>query len=687
MMNSKILCCLSLGLNVAVTASASETLLHLDYDNDLKSVKEGSDLLPFVCNASGTDLRGTPNAGFLRLANGEQRWVALESTAAANIKTANEELTIEFFLKGNPETLAAWHYVMTIGGPWSGQWAAIVDADASKNIRLQIDGFSSANTSASLVDGKWHHVAIVVKPINGGAGSHVEAYVDYSRVLNVDNETTPFKYSCCGTLDINHNSGFACGGCDVDEVRFTRGTLDVSEFMRLSNPWPEDGVFRVSFDDDVSSVKSGDDLIPYVCTANGEDLISGINGGYLHLVPNSGMREFGFPYESFLAKADELTIEFFVKCDPENLRTWQLPLVFGSTTDGNSHVFRVESDGNKGIFLKILNGLRIAQPNVSLVDGKWHHVAIRVNPTETGCHVETFFDYKSCAFLYGSSGDIDSAFNYEWLATSKLCLNYSNSGVDIDELRFTRGLLQSDEFMRLKESAAPKDGDAIVHLAFDDGTVHSLVYREEEGTSSSKGTFEDESVRGRGIVEHGTKEVLRNLNLKSHFGFLMYVNEHYALKPENCDSCTIEFFIKGGSDLTAWQMPFCYGAHWDASNRGLAIQVAGDGKNLYVKPGVGSADYGAAISLDISDSRWHHFAVTVEQSTSNPGGTRFEFFADYKSVKVWDFAGKWNGLAVDQIYFSQSGTFGFDEFRITKGVLPVEKFLDFSKTGMILIFR
>ena len=111
MMNSKILCCLSLGLKVAVTASASETLLYMDYDNDANSVKAGSDLLPFVCNASGTGLRETTNAGFLRLANGEQKWVALESTAAANIKTANEELTIEFFLKGNPETLAAWHYV------------------------------------------------------------------------------------------------------------------------------------------------------------------------------------------------------------------------------------------------------------------------------------------------------------------------------------------------------------------------------------------------------------------------------------------------------------------------------------------------------------------------------------------------------------------------------------------------
>ena len=462
---------------------AGETLLWHDCDNDTDSVKEGADLLPFVCDGTYTSVRQGNNQGFSRVPSGKQKWVDF-GTAASAVKESGKELTIEFFIKG-PSDLEVWRSLMTIGGTWSGaDWALILSSNDSKNINLRVlaGGMIEQNVSTSLIDGKWHHVALVVTPINDGAASHIDAYVDYTRVINKD-ATGVFRYSACGTLDINRSGGSTQthSGCDLDEIRFTRGALSVSEFLRL------------------------DDTLP------------------------------------------------------------------------------------------------------------------------------------------------------------------------------------------------PEDGATLLYLPFDHD-ANSIAYPSKNNGVVGTADFVDATRTHTAIKERGTDVKVREENLsylqqKQLTGHDLYIyNNFYALTKEMCQTCTIEFFIMGSPLVTNWETAMCYG-HWGSVGQyGLLLQVD-DSKKLWVKPGVGNSDTGFQLSIDLSQEKWHHVALTIRPSTKEgcEGGSHFEAFVDYSEtpVVVKDYAQAFNGLPQKRLVFndSRASHCAIDELRVTKGVLPVSKFLAFAKRGLFIVVQ
>lgn len=456
-------------------AQAAETLLYLNYDNVERSVKEGPDLFPYVCDGKHTAARATPNAGFLRVPKGQEEWNALDATPAAAITQAGEELTIEFFVKGNPESFAAWQYAVTIGGPWD--WSVRVDANAQRNIRLcvnQSDSFGK-ESSVSLVDGKWHHIAVTVKPREGG-GSHVETFVDYSPLWSGD-LTSGFKYGRGGVFSANRDGGGGyCGGCDVDEVRFTRGILDKSEFLRLEE-----------------------------------------------------------------------------------------------------------------------------------------------NP--------------------------------------------------------------------------PVDGETLLYLPFDvDGKT--IAHAEWQGQVSGTPRLVEATRTHTAVKEWGTGVKVRNENVKflEMTGELYVYNSCWALQRPNCDTCTIEFFIKGNPSAPAWSIPLCYGNWTSPGGYGFLVQVRDD-KKIWLKPGVGNSDVGIFVPADLSKEKWHHVAVQISPSTKAgcENGSRFDVYLDYGETPVAsaDYANAFNGLAQGRLVINPGSVSycAIDELRVTKGILPVSKFLAFGKLGLFLVIK
>lgn len=475
LMESTTLGCLSLIAAVASqTALASETLLYLDYDNDTRSVKQGVDLIPYVYDGNYNLVRDVQNAGFLRIPNGTPIWTELDATSAAAIKTAGEDLTIEFFIKGNPDSLRAWEYLLTIGGPWD--WSIRIDADASRNLRVSTSPGGEHPSSISLVDGKWHHVAVTVTPIAGG--SHIEAFADYNLLYSTD-ATSVFKYSQGGVLSINQNSVGGCGGCDVDEIRYSRGVLSQSEFLRL------------------------DDTPP------------------------------------------------------------------------------------------------------------------------------------------------------------------------------------------------PVDGSTLLYLPLD-ADAKTIAYTNKQGTVSGFTDLTSATRTHTAVKEWGTGTTIRSENK----AFLQQATDHdlyvydsfYALESEHCQTCTIEFFIKGGPAVASWETPLCYGYWSSVGTYGLLLQID-DSKKIWMKPGVGSLDVGFQVPIDLSKEKWHHVAVTVQPSTKAgcEGGSYFEVFTDYAETPVVtaNYAEPFNGLRWGRMIFNinKDSHCALDELRVTKGVLPVSKFLSFEKLGFIMSFK
>lgn len=458
-------------------AHATETLLYLNYDNDTQSVKEGADLIPYVFDGYHDLVRTDVNAGFLRLPNGTGKWVDIASSAASAIKTANEELTIEFFVKGNPETLGNWHYLVTVGGPYTGQMGVCADVNASKKLRLSVYPAGAKETSVSMIDGKWHHVAVTIKPINDGAGSHIESFVDYdAQVHNVDT-TTPYLYSSGGVLCFNRSGNAGQGGCDVDEVRFTRGILDRKDFLRLEKTPP------------------------------------------------------------------------------------------------------------------------------------------------------------------------------------------------------------------------PVDGETLLYLPLD-GDAKTIAHVEGQDKIEGTFTFADTTRTRTAVKEYGSDVKIRQLNLKycAPGALSSSYNNYWALSKEKCQTCTIEFFIKGSADVTPWQVPFCYGNWTSKGNYGFLIQVNSD-QTIWLKPGVGDSDTGFRIPADLTKEKWHHVALTIQPSTREgyEGGSHIEAFLDYNTppVAANDYKNAFNGLVSGRLCFNPNGNAhcSIDEFRVTKGILPVSKFLAFDKLGLVVVIK
>ncbi len=446
--------------NVAV---ASETLLYLDYDNDTRSVKEGPDLVPYVYDYNHNLVRSA-NVGFGRIPNGALVENKLDTTAAAEIMKAGEELTIEFFIKGNPGSLKEWEYLLTIGGSWNP--CIRVDAGTGKTMRLTVwtsGGDDVQTSSISLVDGKWHHVAVTVKPISGG--SHIEAFVDYNSIYSKD-KTSEFKYSQCGVLTLNNRQGSACGGCDVDEIRYSRGVLAKSEFLRLDDtPPPKDGttLLYLPLDTDAKTIAYADkqgnvsgtaDFVGATRTRTkvkefGTDVkLRDLNLAYLQQDGHDL-----YVYNNFWAleksHCQTCTIEFFIK-GGSSVKSWEVPLCYGNWTSAGSYGFMIQVDDSKNIRFKPGVGTAdewITIP-VDLSKEKWHHVAIETQPSvkegyENGSRFDAFVDYG----MQSVAGD-DFKDQFNGLVEGRVIFNPNkNAHCAIDELRVTQGLLPVSKFL------------------------------------------------------------------------------------------------------------------------------------------------------------------------------------------------------------------------------------------------
>lgn len=464
------------GVVVMSMTAASETLLWCDCDNDTGwSVKEGSDLLPFVCDGTYTSVRQGNNQGFWRVPSGKDKWVNLGAPASA-VKETGKELTIEFFIKG-PSDLYGGRSLMTIGGTWDGaSWALILSPNDNRYIELRINagGMIRQNTSVSLIDGKWHHVALVVTPINDGAASHIDAYVDYSKVIDKD-AVGVFNYGACGTLDINRSGGSAKdhSGCDLDEIRFSRGALSVSEFLRLDDTLPpEDGaaLLYLPFDNDANSIAYPSKNNGVVGTADfvaatrthtavrerGTDVkVREENLAYLQQEQLAGHDL--YIYNNFYALTKEMcqtcTIEFFIMGSPL-VTNWESVMCYGHWGNYGQYGLLLQVDNSKKLWVKPGVGTTDTgfQLSIDLTKEKWHHVAIEIQPsTKEGCeggsHFEAFVDYSKDPVVVK---DYAQAFN--GLPQKRLVFNDSRaSHCAIDELRVTKGILPVSKFLSFEK--------------------------------------------------------------------------------------------------------------------------------------------------------------------------------------------------------------------------------------------
>lgn len=356
----------------------------------------------------------------------------------------------------------------------------------------------------------------------------------------------------------------------------------------------------------------------------------------------------------------------------------------------SSRMFYIQNQNSAGkTYVKIgeNSATQAAQP--TLLDGEWRHVAVTIEPKEGDAT-------KSTAKLYVNYSSTPSAtLTLQSLWRGGAGSNYNlalgcrkgTGKVDFDELRITKGVLATKDFMRLSPSSRPEDGEVLYYLPLD--TNLETIARPGDdigsvitGEPSFMDYGEDVSVCKKG----DQTTVVREANT----GYLDCATVTKTFKsPWITGDVTIEFFIKMPTDASSvdkWTSPFRIVRTGATGQYPLLVQL-GENKKLYMRADSTAAQAGGDItSVSMTDGCWHHLAAVITHSADNTKMTT-EFYVDYEKKLTKTVNGSWRGIAVEDCLNLglPNGAYAFDELRITKGALVAEDFLRRS-TGDTLLY-
>ena len=327
----------------------------------------------------------------------------------------------------------------------------------------------------NVVDGKWHHIALVVDRTHQKA----RFYLDKSLVL--DREMSNFVLATdLGTKSTNHkylkigdggdgNNSVAIQNMSIDEIRITRRALDTSEFITRGPaggpidptrfwlgcenadltvlPHPEDT--PAGYASESGSVRFADN-------APGKDLRDGAR----NLIRDSNEKslEFSdggyaiFPRNVLLENGmTEQTVEFFVKAGAGTAAanaTFARLCDAAAPSAGAGTVWSV-GYGSTASSLAVKIGSETATFPVSgLDDGSWHHLAVTFAASgDSDTTVTAYRDHQTL----GSAQTVTGRIRQGDFETSSLALGEGYTG-RIDELRISRGVLGVDEMIHAERT-------------------------------------------------------------------------------------------------------------------------------------------------------------------------------------------------------------------------------------------
>ena len=379
------------------------------------------------------------------------------------------------------------------------------------------------------------------------------------------------------------------------------------------------------------------------------------------------------------------TIEFFMKGSPvaDEITTWGNKLSMGA---GTRCGLMIQADDNKKYYVKVQTDTTetLARSPFYMTDGKWHHFAIVIEPVNNGTQTKVtwYFDYANKVEVTKNGVWAGLKYNQD--------LTFGQTGNNVfsfDELRITKGVVSPNKFMRFVKNPEPRDGDTIFYMPFD-GNMDSIAefYGDDIGGSDMTSGIPvyDEGVWKPHVVEYGNQDVLvrkdRNAGcLKTDKAQVVKkLANPFMISDKVLESATIEFFLKGSpvdADVTTWKTKMSLGRNVGAGKYGLLVQ-ADDNKKYYLRVDTESSNMAVTSPFAMTDGKWHHFAVVIEP-TSDGAQTQVTCYFDHGDPVVKNANGSWYGLLHgNEITLGEAtSSLWFDEFRVTKGVLPKSKFM------------
>ena len=366
----------------------------------------------------------------------------------------------------------------------------------------------------------------------------------------------------------------------------------------------------------------------------------------------------------------------------------------------------------------------------------WHHVAF-VNDTRARS-VKVYTDYKITHVATGVTPD--------WSAGQPLYVGCQPGGKQafdgyIDECRVTRRALTVSEFLTTNSSAtvanAALEPETLLLGKFDGDWKLIEQYDTLAGVAAARASGGEEPAFSNSIPlgrirldgTNGMHLVTNTNSMDVKKGYLKYGwSSLYEL-----DEFTLEFFANMSSYSGEWKETrlfymgdvaaspkrgfFSVGVrNRDGDFAGRALSSANVDAlrvSLSTVGADGTAAYGIADMWtgreNFADDKWHHYAIRVTHRTPESASAFVELYVDYEKTWEWDLGGPVNSTALD---FVEDGvTKGFhiglsdvaaaaglttvsdklysgviDTFRLSRGALPVEKFLAIRPVPCVFMF-
>jgi hypothetical protein len=342
--------------------------------------------------------------------------------------------TVEFWFKASsiPNALPTQYPIIagnkdweTTGGDARGYLIGIQNTGSRNKLIVNAGDNTPANrldftSSATVVDGAWHHIAVVFQRPVSGNGLTIQPYVDGVAETPVSNLTFS-----SATLNTGNSSRLMCDGDaagssftpgSIDEVRFwntarTASQITSNKDAELANPTSISGLNNY-FKGGIASSKLTDEIqtgqSALQTTGTGSFIVQiPVNQNYALHGNNTGgtlssRPKVTIPTTAFNPGTASFTVEFWYKGGTQtatypvfmankdyhgaaNQRGWIIGSSYGSDT--KNRLFVNIGAGSGGSFYYT--------GSIVIGDGNWHHVAVSFERTSTSggrIRIESYVD-------------------------------------------------------------------------------------------------------------------------------------------------------------------------------------------------------------------------------------------------------------------------------------------------------
>lgn len=418
-----------------------------------------------------------------------------------------------------------------------------------------------------------------------------------------------------------------------------------------------------------------------------------------------------------LLKRQTFTLELIVRI-PTNgwtyVQSGRALFSMASGTDGGGHSYVMAArpswnevcgtisgvDGQKAVINTLSTGGTVLQ------ESEFHHIAFVVDDGKWSL----YRDYATYRANISSDGDIVYGDSAAPLVIGASSISNMSAQIDVAEVRFSDSALSVDEMLRCDFTYRAEQDEALIHLPFD-GTFRSLAFPEMlsddpklavKAEGGDIPTFSND-VKAETCLTYDLSEILRKGNAQSLHCPSGVVSWTGARMLYGEPSFTVEFFIKCGlqqvrTSVVAARSHVVYGN----TNRDRAWQFgfSQDGKfcvqtDTDVERTAANRFWYVSCETNlVSDGRWHHIAATWQNSVDSENGvqstnTVMTLYVDYSQVDwtkaqgtvffrndvdiplyIGGYASNTNPLLAKNPFNGE-----IDELRISKGVLPVSRFM------------